>query len=153
GVSTLPRPVQPELPIWVTAAGNPETFEAAGAIGANLLTHLLGQTFEEVAEKIRVYRVAREKAGHAGRGIVSLMLHTFVSNDAQYVKETVRQPMKEYLRSAVGLVKQAAWSFPTFKQKFEGEDFAPDKLTEEEMDSLLEYASERYYKMSGLFDA
>lgn len=151
GVSTLPRPVQPELPIWVTAAGNPETFEAAGAIGANLLTHLLGQTFEEVAEKIRVYRVAREKAGHAGRGIVSLMLHTFVSNDAQYVKETVRQPMKEYLRSAVGLVKQAAWSFPTFKQKFEGEDFAPDKLTEEEMDSLLEYAFERYYKMSGLF--
>src|SRR5690606_35500435 len=63
----------------------------------------------------------------------------------------VRQPMKEYLRSAVGLVKQAAWSFPTFKQKFEGEDFAPDKLTEEEMDSLLEYAFERYYKMSGLF--
>ena len=25
-VRTLPRPVQPELPVWVTAAGNPETF-------------------------------------------------------------------------------------------------------------------------------
>ncbi|HEU5074221.1 MAG TPA: MupA/Atu3671 family FMN-dependent luciferase-like monooxygenase, partial [Polyangiaceae bacterium] len=131
GVSTLPRPVQKELPVWVTAAGNPETFEAAGRVGANLLTHLLGQTFEEVAEKVRVYRAAWEKAGHAGRGVVTIMLHTFVGSDADEVKETVRGPMKEYLRSAVGLVKQAAWSFPTFKQKFEGDDFAPEKLTPE----------------------
>ena len=26
-------PVQPELPVWVTAAGNPETFELAGELG------------------------------------------------------------------------------------------------------------------------
>lgn len=151
GVSTLPRPVQKELPVWVTAAGNPETFEAAGRVGANLLTHLLGQTFEEVAEKVAVYRAAWEKAGHAGRGIVTIMLHTFVGTDADEVKEAVREPMKEYLRSAVGLVKQAAWSFPTFKQKFEGDDFAPEKLTAEEMDALLDYSFERYYSMSGLF--
>ena len=43
-VRTLPRPVQPELPIWLTAAGNPETFAQAGEMGANVLTHLLGQT-------------------------------------------------------------------------------------------------------------
>lgn len=151
GVTTLPRPVQKELPIWVTAAGNPETFEAAGRVGANLLTHLLGQTFEEVAEKVAVYRAAWEKAGHAGRGVVTIMLHTFVGTDADEVKETVRAPMKEYLRSAVGLVKQAAWSFPTFKQKFEGDDFAPEKLSAEEMDALLDYSFERYYSMSGLF--
>ena len=30
-VRTLPRPVQPELPVWITAAGNPETFAQAGA--------------------------------------------------------------------------------------------------------------------------
>jgi non-ribosomal peptide synthetase component F len=47
-VRTLPRPVQPELPVWVTAAANPETFRAAGAIGAGVLTHLLGQSLEEV---------------------------------------------------------------------------------------------------------
>ena len=51
-VRTLPRPVQPELPVWVTTAGNPETFAQAGALGANVLTHLLGQTVEELAEKI-----------------------------------------------------------------------------------------------------
>ena len=30
-VRTLPRPVQAELPVWVTVAGNPETFRRAGA--------------------------------------------------------------------------------------------------------------------------
>jgi natural product biosynthesis luciferase-like monooxygenase protein len=28
---TLPRPVQPELPVWITAAGNPDTFRRARA--------------------------------------------------------------------------------------------------------------------------
>jgi hypothetical protein len=34
----LPRPVQPELPIWLTAAGRPETYRQAGLIGARVLT-------------------------------------------------------------------------------------------------------------------
>src|SRR2546421_1289805 len=55
-VSILPRPLQPELPMWVTAAGSPDTFRLAGEIGANLLTHLLGQSIEQLAEKIAVYR-------------------------------------------------------------------------------------------------
>ena len=42
-VQTLPRPIQKELPIWLTAAGNPETFQQAGALGCHLLTHLLGE--------------------------------------------------------------------------------------------------------------
>ena len=52
-----------ELPIWVTAAGSPETFRAAGELGANVLTHLLGQTIEELAEKIAVYRAACGRHG------------------------------------------------------------------------------------------
>jgi natural product biosynthesis luciferase-like monooxygenase protein len=151
GVSTLPRPVQKDLPIWVTAAGSPETFEAAGKIGANLLTHLLGQTFKEVGDKVRAYRAAWERAGHPGRGVVSLMLHTFIGHDETAVREAVRKPMKEYLRSAVGLIKDAAWSFPTFKQRIDQGNFSPDQLTPEEMDAVLDFAFERYYATSGLF--
>ena len=77
GIVTQPRPVQKELPFWVTTAGNPETYRQAGAMGANLLTHLLGQTVEEVAGKIRIYRDARKKAGFdPDTGIVSLMSHS-----------------------------------------------------------------------------
>ncbi|MEW6737135.1 MAG: MupA/Atu3671 family FMN-dependent luciferase-like monooxygenase, partial [Acidobacteriota bacterium] len=51
-VGIRPRPVQSKLSIWVTAAGSPETFIKAGEIGANILTHLLDQSIEEVAENI-----------------------------------------------------------------------------------------------------
>jgi natural product biosynthesis luciferase-like monooxygenase protein len=150
-LGTLPRPIQKEVPVWVTAAGTVETFEMAGRIGANLLTHLLGQTFKEVGDKVAVYRAAWEKAGHPGRGTVTLMLHTFIGTDEESVKATVRGPMKEYLKSAVGLIKEAAWSFPTFKQRMDEGTFSTESLSAEEMDALLEHAFDRYYATSGLF--
>ena len=153
--STLPRPVQPELPIWVTTAGNVETYEMAGRVGANVLTHLLGQTVAEVAEKVRAYRNARAEAGlDPAAGKVTLMLHTLVGDDEDEVRNLVRQPMKDYLKSSVGLVKGFAWSFPAFRRP-EGvsqtDDVTLDHLTEEEMDALIEHAFERYYENSGLF--
>ncbi|MDH3201711.1 MAG: LLM class flavin-dependent oxidoreductase [Myxococcales bacterium] len=152
---TLPRPVQPELPLWVTIAGNVKTYEMAGRAGANVLTHLLGQTVEEVAEKIQVYRNARAAAGlDPATGKVTLMLHTLVGEDDNAVRNMVRQPMKDYLKSSVGLVKGFAWSFSAFRRP-EGvsrtDDVSLDHLTEEEMDALIEHAFERYYETSGLF--
>ena len=88
--STLPRPVQSELPVWVTSAGNPETYRMAGEAGANVLTHLLGQSVQEVANKIRIYREARAAAGHdPAAGIVTLMLHTFIGDDQDEIREIV----------------------------------------------------------------
>jgi len=156
-VSTFPRPIQKELPVWVTVAGNPETFRQAGEIGAHLLTHLLGQSLEELDEKVGIYRKAWREAGHPGQGIVTLMLHTFVGETEEHARDTVREPLKSYLKSAVHLIKQAAWSFPTFKQRaeFEGTDpgglFDSLELGDEDMDALLEHAFLRYYETSGLF--
>ncbi|MCY7371820.1 MAG: LLM class flavin-dependent oxidoreductase, partial [Polaromonas sp.] len=156
-VQTLPRPIQPELPIWLTAAGNPETFAQAGQMGCNLLTHLLGQSVEELAEKVRVYHAAWTAAGHAGRGDVTVMLHSFVGQDEDSVRETVREPMKAYLRSSVDLIKQAAWSFPTFVQRGEAHGKTPleimnaEELSADDMDALLEHAFNRYYGTSALF--
>jgi natural product biosynthesis luciferase-like monooxygenase protein len=156
-VQTLPRPIQKDLPIWLTAAGNPETFQQAGELGCHLLTHLLGQNIDDVAEKIRLYRVAWHKAGHPGNGRVTLMLHTFVGRDEDEVRETVRGPMKEYLRSSVDLIKQAAWTFPTFVQRGGEQGKSPveimdsQPLSPEDMDALLEHAFARYYGTSALF--
>ena len=148
-VRSLPRPVQAELPVWITAAGNPETFRMAGERGFHVLTHLLGQGFEELAEKIALYREARAGAGHPGPGHVTLMLHTFVGDSDDEVRELVRGPMREYLRSAVGLVQKAAWTFPTQKRKVNGS--SEISLSEEDMEALLDHAFERYYETSGLF--
>ena len=153
-ITTLPRPVQDELPIWVTAAGSPETFRKAGEIGANLLTHLLGQTMSEVADKIKIYREARREAGHSERGQVTMMLHTFVGSDNSEVKELVREPMKAYLRSAASLVAQYADAWSAYKRG-EGQSVtdskAFDDLDQGEMEGLLDFAFERYYETSALF--
>jgi len=156
-VKILPKPVQKELPVWVTSAGNPETFAAAGRLGARVLTHLLGQSVEELEGKLAAYRKAWKDSGHTGEGYVSLMLHSFVGPDEQAVRAKVRQPLIEYLRSSVNLIQQYAWSFPAFKRR-EGMDAAPSQggvdlqsLGKEEMDGLLEHSFERYYETSGLF--
>jgi len=156
-ITTLPRPVQPELPIWVTTAGNVDTYRLAGTLGANVLTHLLGQSLEEVAEKIAAYREARAEAGFdPDTGIVTLMLHTFVGDSDDAVRERVREPMKDYLRSSMKLILGFAWTFPAFKrpggaQAESPEDVDLSSLTDEEVEAILDFAFDRYFENSGLF--
>jgi len=153
-VGTLPRPVQKELPVWITTAGNPETFRAAGEAGANLLTHLLGQSIEELDAKLKIYRQAWKAKGHLGQGHVTLMLHTFVGEDDDEVREIVRKPMTDYLRSAASLIRAQASSFPAFKRRVEAgssADQAFRELSAEDLEGLLLHAFERYYETSGLF--
>lgn len=151
----MPRPVQPELPVWVTAAGNPDTFKQAGELGANILTHLLGQSTEELSRKLDVYHQAWRDAGHAGRGTVSIMLHTFIGEDVDEVREIVRGPMREYLRSAVDLIKNHVSSWSAVKKSVDGgkapEIGSLEDLPAEDVEALLDYSFERYFESSALF--
>ena len=154
-VLTQPRPVSRELPIWVTTAGNPATWREAGSIGANVLTHLLGQSIEEVGEKITLYHQALRDAGHdPADHTVTVMLHTLIGEDRDRVMATARGPLKEYLRSAAGLIKQYAWAFPAFKKpKGVRNPFELDlsALADDEMEAILDFAFERYFFDAGLF--
>jgi natural product biosynthesis luciferase-like monooxygenase protein/amino acid adenylation domain-containing protein len=141
-ISTLPRPIQRELPIWVTAAGTPETYENAGKLGANVLTHLLGQTPEILREKIALYRSARKRAGHEGPGHVSLMMHTYLHDDMEAVKKAVWHPFRDYLRTAVDLIKGLAGE--------RGQDIRGAEFTKDDMEALLDHAFHRYFETSAL---
>ena len=147
-LTTLPRPIQKDLPIWVTAASNPETFRRAGEIGANVLTHLLGQSTERLTENIRIYREAWAAHNHPGDGKVSLMLHTFVGDNDEDVYEQVRKPMKKYLGSSVNLVQKYVSSLPIFERRL---DIDVNHLDAGEVDAILEHSFERYFQTSGLF--
>jgi hypothetical protein len=155
GVVSQPRPVSAELPIWVTTAGNPATWREAGEIGANVLTHLLGQTIDEVAGKIALYHDALRKAGHdPAKFTVTLMLHTFVGRDSEQVRRTAEGPMKAYLGAAANLVKQYAWAFPAFKRPPGVTDpmqIDTRQLSAEETEAILDFAFQRYFEESGLF--
>jgi len=154
-VVTQPRPVRGELPVWITTAGNPESFREAGRLGANLLTHLLGQSIAELGERIAAYRSALAEAGHdPAAHTVTLMLHTLLGEDREAVRALAREPMREYLRSAAALIKQYAWAFPAFKRPAGvTQPMAIDLRTidPEEMDAILDFAFERYFEDSGLF--
>ncbi|AGT10172.1 MupA/Atu3671 family FMN-dependent luciferase-like monooxygenase [Paracoccus aminophilus] len=154
-VVTQPRPVQPEIPLWMTVAGNPDTWKEAGRLGMNVLTHLLGQSIEVVEARIKDYHAALREAGHDPAEFkVSLMLHTCLAADRETAREIAREPMKAYLRSAAALVKQYAWDFPAFRRP-EGmsNPMAIDlgSLSDDEMDGILEFAFLRYFEDSGLF--
>ncbi len=154
-VITQPRPVSTTLPIWVTTAGNPETWREAGSIGANVLTHLLGQSVAEVADKITIYHAALRAAGHdPADHKVTLMLHTFLADSRDQARNIAREPMKDYLRSAAALIKTYAWAFPAFKKPL-GAATAMDidlgSLTPEELEGILDFAFLRYFDDSGLF--
>ena len=141
-VSILPRPIQPALPMWVTAAGTPETFENAGKNGANILTHLLGQTPETLRERIALYRSARKRSGHEGPGHVSLMLHTYLHEDMEQVKRAVWHPFREYLRTSLDLIKGLA--------EGRGQDIRSAEFTKDDMEALLDHAFHRYFDSSAL---
>ncbi|MBL9075324.1 MupA/Atu3671 family FMN-dependent luciferase-like monooxygenase [Tabrizicola sp.] len=154
-VKTQPRPVSKEVQAWVTTAGNPETWRDAGKAGANVLTHLLGQSIAEVADKVKLYRAALAEAGHdPKRHKVTLMLHTYLAAERETAREVAREPMKNYLRSAAALIKQYAWAFPAFK-KPQGVanpmDIDLGSLAPDELEAILDFAFLRYFDDSGLF--
>ena len=137
-IRIYPLPYQQQLAIWLTCSGGKERFIEAGAMGVNILTALLFQPIEELAEKIALYRQARSENGHdPDTGQVTLMLHTFVSEDLGVVRKKVRQPFIDYLKSSVNLWRQGAKSL--------------DDLNEQEQEQLLAYAFERYFQTSALF--
>ena len=155
GVVTQPRPVSKELQVWVTTAGNPETYRDAARLGANVLTHLLGQSIEELAGKIRIYRETLIETGRNPADYkVTVMLHTLVGHDREQVRDLARGPMKDYLRSAAALIKQYAWAFPAFKKPAgaaSAMDIDLQTLAADELEAILEFAFLRYFDDSGLF--
>lgn len=146
-VRIMPRPVQPELPIWITAAANPETFREAGTMGAHVLTHLLGQTVEDLAQKIRLYRECWTAAGHPGQGTVTLMLHTLVGDDDDEVHDIAREPMMTYLGASFDLASKHLASVPFLKDPSR---IDLTQLTPDLAEAALEASFEKYFYMGSL---
>ena len=97
-VRTLPRPVQAEIPIWVTASTSPATWSRAGEIGAHVLT--IVQPLPTLADRIARYRAGRTAAGlDPEQGQVAVMVHAYVADDENAARATVRRPMMDYLRT------------------------------------------------------
>ena len=96
-VFALPRPLQSDLPLWITASESEESFERAGEMGANVLTALLALDRVTLAKRIEIYRRALTRAHPFQRGRVTVMVHTFVNRDPTIVERVGHTALRRYL--------------------------------------------------------
>jgi natural product biosynthesis luciferase-like monooxygenase protein len=130
---SFPRPIQPRLPVWVTTAGNVQTWTKAGEIGANILAALVGYSPDDLRKNVGRYRQARARHGHdPEQGMVSVMAHTFIGESNGAVKEKVRAPLTHYLRMYIN--------------QFANFGYAGDEVSEEDKDTIVGKAFEHYFE-------
>lgn len=101
-VRIFPRPLNPDLSVWVAITGNPESLDWAGRNGLNVLTMVLGGDLGDIGARVALYRKARAAAGlDPMGGRVALMLHTFVHPEAGVARDLARGPLTAYLRTSL----------------------------------------------------
>lgn len=141
-IKLLPKPLQKTLPVWITSSGSAETWVKAGEIGANILSGVRSDPFDDFAQKVELYRSSLAKHGHdPQKGRVTAMLHTFIGEDDETVREKVRVPLIRYLSAFIA----------------QGESFSKEELgfdsrsiTQTDRQTLASMAFERYFNTSSL---
>jgi natural product biosynthesis luciferase-like monooxygenase protein len=137
-VNIFPKPIQPEVSIWITCQAD-NTFIGAGKIGANVLTSLLYANPEDLEQQISLYRNSLAEHGYNPKSRkVALMMHTFIGEDIGIVKQQVREPFCNYINTHFGLVENLAKQV-NFKVNTE-------TFNEDDRKSLLSFAFERYFQ-------
>ena len=140
---TFPRPKQKELPLWLTAIGNPDSYQKIAAKGTHLLTCLLDQDIDELGQKITLYRKSLKENGFNPSDFkVAVFVHTYVGEDGAAVKEEVAPALKNYLKNTLDLLGKLSQST--------GVNLNPDEFTAADQETLLDFAFERYYEERSL---
>lgn len=140
-VTAYPRPLQPELNVWLLVTQNEEGFLHAGRQGYNVFTMLYGNNLEAMQPRIAAYRRGRREAGlDPAGGTVTMMLHALLLEDRKRVERAVEQPFRAYIHSALQAHLQAA------AQERGGRMPEPG-----EQAKILDYAYQRYFSTCAIF--
>src|SRR5207249_7412894 len=84
----------------------------------------------------------RAQHGHdPDSGQVAVMLHTFLGADLDVVKEQVRAPLCDYLRTYLDQFRNLTASQMHIR---------PEQATDEDEDTIIAFVFERYFHMSSL---
>ena len=138
-----PLPSRTELPCWLTIVNNPQTYRKAGELGVGVLTNLMGQTFDELTANIAIYREALAEFGHdPDAGTVTVLLHTYIREDAAQAISEARRPLCDYLLSSMTLFKSLAQS--------QGLAIDLDGLSAEDREYIVQKAYDKYVAFSAL---
>jgi len=110
-VRAQPRPLQDMPPMYVAVVGNPDSYRRAAAQDLGVVTNLMAQSVEQLAANIELFRRTRAEHGldpDAGRVVV--LVHTYLGDDLDHVREEAFAPFCAYLRSSLSLFDQITTS-------------------------------------------
>ncbi|NID11169.1 LLM class flavin-dependent oxidoreductase [Fibrivirga algicola] len=85
-----PRPLQPQLPIWLGVGGTPESFARAGSLGLPLMVAIIGGETHRFRPLVDLYRSAGKRAGYTPEQL-RVGLHSL-----GYVAESTEQAIDDY---------------------------------------------------------
>lgn len=104
-VQVFPRPLQALPPMFVAAVANPDTYRSAAARGLGVVTNLMMQSIEQLAENISLYRRTRQAHGlDPDGGRVAVLVHTYLGTDLERARAEAFEPFCDYLRSSLSLL-------------------------------------------------
>ncbi|WP_078073416.1 hybrid non-ribosomal peptide synthetase/type I polyketide synthase [Streptomyces niveus] len=136
-IELQPRPVQDMPPMYVAVVGNPDSYRRAAAEGLGIVTNLMSQSVEQLAENIALYRRTRTEHGlDPAAGRVVVLVHTYLGADAEIARTEAYQPFVSYLRSSMSLFNQVTNSL--------GFEVDLENTPQEDVDFLLNRAYESY---------
>ncbi|MEU3848219.1 amino acid adenylation domain-containing protein [Streptomyces sp. NPDC029554] len=136
-IALHPRPVQERPPMYVAVVGNPDSYRRAAAEDLGVVTNLMTQTVEQLAENIALYRRCRAEHGlDPAAGRVVVLVHTYLEEDAERARAEAYRPFLSYLRSSLSLFDQVTNSL--------GFQVDLENTPEEDVEFLLGRAYERY---------
>ncbi|GAA3010164.1 non-ribosomal peptide synthetase/type I polyketide synthase [Actinokineospora diospyrosa] len=138
-----PSPIQPMPPLYVAVVGNPESYRRAARNDLGVVTNLMAQSLEQLAENIALYRRTRAEHGlDPAAGRVVVLVHTYLGADADQARAEAYQPFSDYLRSSLSLFDQVTNSL--------GLDIDLDNTPADDVEFMLEQAYRRYCESRAL---
>ena len=142
-LTLYPTPVQSMPPLYAAVVGNPESYRLAAREGLGIVTNLMTQSIEQLAERIALYRRTRAEVGlDPAGGRVVVLVHSYLGSDLDTVRREAFEPFCGYMRSSLGLLGQAANSL--------GMTIDVHNTPEEDLQFLLGKAYERYCESRAL---
>ncbi|MGA8115349.1 MAG: MupA/Atu3671 family FMN-dependent luciferase-like monooxygenase [Actinocatenispora sp.] len=136
-VRLFPRPVQDAPPMFTAVVGNPASYELAARHDLGIVTNLMTQSVEQLAENIALYRRTRARNGlDPNGGRVAVLLHTYLAADHETARTEAYGPLSRYMRSSLSLFGGVANSL--------GHNVDLSALDEDELDTVFRRAYRRY---------
>ncbi|WP_139063684.1 MupA/Atu3671 family FMN-dependent luciferase-like monooxygenase, partial [Streptomyces zinciresistens] len=132
-----PRPVQDSPPLYTAVVGNPASYELAARHDLGVVTNLMTQSVEQLADNIARYRAARARHGldpEAGR--VAVLLHTYLADDHDTARAEAFAPLARYMRASLSVFSGVANSL--------GHRIDLADLSEDDLDAVFRRAYGRY---------